>query len=74
MKGGRDWRNASNFTDENATGWYRQAVTVPDHLLTASNLVLSLGVIAGADQAWVNGISVGQVRAATLALSRDSRL
>ena len=74
VKGGQDWRNASNFTDENATGWYRQAVTVPDHLLTASNLVLSLGVIAGADQAWVNGISVGQVRAATLALSRDSRL
>jgi hypothetical protein len=60
VKGGADWRVASGYNVSNAVGWYRQTVTVPDHFLNASNLLLSLGVIAGCDQAWVNGVSVGQ--------------
>ena len=51
VRGGVDWRVASGYNDTNATGWYRQKVTVPDNFLNSSGLVLSLGVIAGADVA-----------------------
>lgn len=60
VRGGVDWRVSSGYNDTNATGWYRQKVTVPDYFLNASGLVLSLGVIAGADEVWVNGVKVGQ--------------
>ena len=35
VKGGQDWREASNYTDRNATGWYRQRVEANALLRTA---------------------------------------
>ncbi len=59
VKGGEDWRVSSNYTDKNAFGWYRQTVDANALLRTSANTRLSLGVVAGADEAWINGVKVG---------------
>ena len=57
--GGHDWRTASNYTDKNARGWYRQRVDANALFQSSPLLTLSLGVIAGSDETWVNGMRVG---------------
>ena len=60
--GGADWRLVSSaFEAENATGWYRQHVTVPTLMVNCSaKVTLSLGIIAGADTTYVNGLLIGR--------------
>ena len=60
--GGADWRSyGAAFGSINATGWYRQTLgLVPGFMLSTNRtLTLSLGVIAGADSTYVNGVSLG---------------
>eukprot|EP00939_MAST-03C_sp_MAST-3C-sp1_P005515 g5515.t1 len=64
VAGGVDWRVHSNYTEHNATGWYRQHFSAKDWQINAtdsniSDLILSLGHIAGADETWINGVNVG---------------
>ena len=61
-KGGDDWRAyGAAFQRVNATGWYRQQLAptlVSGFMLNTSRpLTLSLGIIAGADQTYLNGPS-----------------
>jgi beta-galactosidase len=62
VKGGEDWRAHSNYTEVNATGWYRQHLPdVPQLLLDAADkLILDIGIISGADHAYLNGQLIGQ--------------
>lgn len=62
VKGGQDWRVHSNFTAQNATGWYRQRVGASALFLkqtVAQPLILDLGVISGADFTYFNGVLIG---------------
>ena len=56
-KGGVDWRTyGPAFNAVNATGWYRQNFSVPAFMVNSSvHVTLSLGIIAGADQTYLNG-------------------
>ena len=63
VKGGSDWRIISNLTAQNATGWYRQHLSVPPLFLrqtVADPLILDLGIISGADFTYLNGVLIGQ--------------
>ena len=64
VKGGVDWRIHSNYTERNASGWYRQHFSVEDWQINASdsnvsNLILSLGHMSGSDETYVNGVKIG---------------
>ena len=62
VKGGQDWRVHSNFTAQNATGWYRQLVDASELFLKQTvdqPLILDLGVISGADFTYLNGQLIG---------------
>jgi hypothetical protein len=64
VKGGEDWRVHSNLTGKNATGWYRQHFSVQDFQVNASDwnpngLILSLGLISGSDEVFLNGQKIG---------------
>jgi len=61
VPGGHDWRVASNYTDANAFGWYRQVIDANELLRTSLITKLSLGIIAGADETYVNGVKVGGI-------------
>lgn len=62
-KGGADWRQyGAAFEAVNATGWYRQhIVAIPSFFSDSTqDIILSLGVIAGADSTYLNGQLLGQ--------------
>jgi hypothetical protein len=68
-RGGEDWRvHGPAFEAVNATGWYRQrlpAASIPAFMLrnTSHPLTLSLGIVAGADQTYLNGQLLGDTPA-----------
>lgn len=61
--GGADWRAyGPEFRAANATGWYRQHFGAPDSLVQRRDgaaVLLSVGVVAGACDVFVNGRRVG---------------
>jgi hypothetical protein len=62
VRGGTDWRAHSNFTAQNATGWYRQRVEASSlfrQQTVSQPLILDLGVISGADFTYFNGVLIG---------------
>ena len=59
VTGGQDWRVASNYTQKDATGWYRQTVSASELFLSSGALRLDLGVIAGVDETFLNGQKIG---------------
>ena len=64
-KGGEDWRVFANYTKSYATGWYRQTFSAQTWQInaTATNpnkLLLSLGIVAGSDEVYINGALVGK--------------
>lgn len=61
VEGGADWRSYGVvFEAVNATGWYRQHLDVaPSILNSTANVTLSIGIIAGADQPFLNGRLLG---------------
>jgi beta-galactosidase len=64
-QGGPDWREyGPAFARPNATGWYRQHFSVPDFMLNSTAVVtLSLGIISGEDQTYLNGKLLGSTPA-----------
>ena len=65
VQGGEDWRIHSNYTESNATGWYRQTFDaagkwqINASTWNPNKLLLSIGVIAGSDETWLNGVKIG---------------
>eukprot|EP00035_Acanthoeca_spectabilis_P026649 m.463609 g.463609 ORF g.463609 m.463609 type:complete len:1116 (-) comp23110_c0_seq1:127-3474(-) len=61
-----DWREPPiSFEATNATGWYRRNFTltmaqIQAFVIAPTSPVLALGVVACADQTFVNGVSVGR--------------
>jgi hypothetical protein len=66
-EGGKDWSTyGKEYCAPNATGWYRQHLpAVPGWMVNATGtalspaVTLSLGIIAGADTTYLNGVLIG---------------
>ena len=44
-----DWREAANYTDENAFGWYRRHIDATSEQVAAASLLLALGAVSKRD-------------------------
>lgn len=53
------WEHHSNYTDDNAYGWFRRRIEIPDDC-KGKDFDLLLGCIDDVDEAWFNGQRIGQ--------------
>ncbi|MDQ1256809.1 MAG: alpha-L-fucosidase [Candidatus Hydrogenedentes bacterium] len=53
------WETHSNYTEDNAYGWYRKTITVPKEWKDLA-LVLPLGKLDDADETFFNGDKIGK--------------
>ena len=65
--GGKDWREFANYDTPHAKGWFRQhfdadgAWQVNATVSNPNGVILSLGVVAGADVTYLNGKIIGSM-------------
>ena len=48
-----DWREAANYTDENAFGWFRRHIDATSEQVAAASLVLALGAVSKRDTTYL---------------------
>lgn len=53
------WEEHSKYTEENAYGWYRRKIEIPDEL-KGKEIDLYVGIIDDVDETFVNGVKIGQ--------------
>jgi beta-galactosidase len=53
------WDDHSAYTDNNCYGWYRRHIDIPEEIKGA-DFTLLLGTIDDVDEAWLNGVKIGQ--------------
>ena len=64
-----DWRDPpTSYGEREATGWYRRKFTLSSAQLKAYAVapvapILALGVVARADETFINGVLVGNISA-----------
>jgi len=52
------WERHSGYTNDNAYGWYRKRITIPDEF-KGTNFILLLGLIDDVDETFFNGVRIG---------------